>query len=437
MVSQKTLFEDQSVAIVDKSQKTKRLLIMDGGERQNYVKVWDSASNCQHTVTFDEFLNIPSRQSFADISFKEHDEIHVLGELAHFVLANDFSLAQIFSEQQTTELINIINSKRKFIFSVWSEKMTTAALRLIKGTKDIDDTRAICNWIQERNYYDTLKKIKTIEDLKTNSKIVTGNNWRQEVTNRDINKAQKVNYGLPKKNGVYLDLNLCPVMRDIILPNWKYIENLSPELKQLFKIDDWKEMYNKKTGRTLANFPNAHPEIKEFRHLIRVVIRSRDNPSLGIKKGDIDLVDWIPEMRGLYYVFNGLFDYNGELREHPINKGFVVSNNWLHDHYMVDKQHHQKGGVGRAIKYHYVFPPYVADKWEEIHGKKSWPRTTESYTSINSKGKKENKRHNRGSLTKEQDRFFLFHRNDIRKRERDEITIPFREKYLKHSPLNY
>jgi hypothetical protein len=142
-------------------------------------------------------------------------------------------------------------------------------------------------------------------------------------------------------------------------------------------------------------------------------------------------------MRGLYYVFNGLFNYEGELREHPMKKGFVVSNNWLHDHYMVDKQHHQQGGVARAIKYHYILPPYIADKWEKINGEKTWPRTTLSYAHIDSKGKKENKRHNRGSLTKEQDKFFVMHRNDIRKRERNEIINYFREKYLKNSNLDY
>jgi hypothetical protein len=292
--------------------------------------------------------------------------------------------------------------------------MTTAALRLINGTKDVDDTRAIANWITEHNFYDHLKKIATIEDLKTDLTISIGNKWRKEFTNREINKAQKVNYGLPKKQDVYMDLDLCPVMRDIILPNWKYIENLSLELKQLFKIDAWKEAYKKK--KTLANYPSVYPEIKQFRNLIKVVVRSKDNVQLGIHKGDVDLVDWIPEIRGLYYVFNGLFDYEGELREHPMKKGFVVSNNWLHDHYMLDKQHHQQGGVARAIKYHYILPTYIADKWDEIHGKKSWPRTTKSYASVDSKGNKENKRHNRGSLTKEQDRFFVLHRNDIRKR---------------------
>jgi len=438
MVCQKTLFDDQSVAIVDKSQKTKRLLIMDGGERKNAVKVWDTATATEYILTFDEYIDMFLLDSFQGVRYDEYDKVYFISELAHWILQNDFSLSQIFPEEKMVKIIDAVNNNPRFFMAAWSEKMTTSALKLYKrpsdglpGLKDVDDCPAIAHYIEYHNYYSDLNHIKSISDVRPidpNSPIGIGNAYRTNHWNKDMNKAQKVNYGLPKKQGIYQDLDLCPVMRDIILPRWEFLENnLPPELKKLWFVNSkgktWQELH--KSKKPLDNYPDEHVHITEYRHLIQVVKRTQDSKHGHFKKGDIDIVDWIPQMRGLYAAFNGIFDFGGVLRKHPIPTydGQLMSNNWLHNHYMVDKQHHQSGGVGRAIHYHYVFPPYVANCWEEIHGEDTWPRYTQNYICPHT-GK--NKRHNSGSLTKEQHDFLLETRTNIRKKIRDYIWNVFR-----------
>jgi hypothetical protein len=79
MISQKLLFDKKSIVTVKKNKKTTRLLVMDGGERQNYVKVWDSATDTAYPVSFDDFINIPNLSNFADIPFaKKKDGLSVV-----------------------------------------------------------------------------------------------------------------------------------------------------------------------------------------------------------------------------------------------------------------------------------------------------------------------------------------------------------------------
>ena len=445
---QNTLFDDgnietkstvSKITVMPKAQKTIRMLWMDGGERKNYVKVFDTATGKEHNVKFEDYLNIPLQDNFEGILFADYDLVYVGSELPHLVLALEYSLAQIFNEQQQTDFINAVNNSKNIVMVAWSEKMTTTALKLFKrpdgkdGLKDVDDCAAICHYIEYHNYYGNLNRIRCIDDLKPDDTITEGNDYRSERWNKDMNKAQKVNYGLPKKQGFFQDYDLCPVMRDIILPNWEYLENnLPPELQKLWKFNLWEELYKKK--RTLANFPEEHTHITQHRHLIKVTKKQKDSVDGDFKKGDIQIKDWIPEMRGLYSAFNGIFNYDGELRKHPLNKGYYMSMRWLRLHYMVDKQHHQKGGVGRAIHYHYVFPAYVQMIWEEIHGKKTWPAYSKCYQNphYNEKTKakqKKNKRNNRGSLTREQDNFLVENRADIRRKIRDCVWKPFIKKY--------
>jgi len=447
---QKTLFDDNKIetkssaseiVVTPKAQKTIRILWMDGGERKNYVKVFDTATMKEYNVKFEDYLNIPLQDNFEGVPFADYDIVYVGSELPHLVLALEYSLAQIFDEQQQTDFINAVNNSKNIVMVAWSEKMTTTALKLFKrpdgkdGLKDVDDCAAICNYIEYHNYYGNLKRIRCIDDLKPDDTITAGNEYRAEHWNKDINRAQKVNYGLPKKQGFLQDYDLCPVMRDIILPNWEYLENdLPTELQKLWKINLWKELYEKE--KTLANYPDEHTEITQHRHLIKVKKRKQDSKNGDFKKGDIDIEDWIPEMRGLYSAFNGIFDYEGELRKHPLNEGEYMSMGWLHDHYMVDKQHHQKGGVGRAIHYHYIFPPYVQKLWDEIHGDGDWPAYSCTYdnphygTDEKTKAKQgKKKRNNRGSLTREQGNFLVENRADIRQKIRDHIWKLFIEKY--------
>tara|TARA_B100002019_G_C21238783_1_gene584274 strand:- start:63 stop:1391 length:1329 start_codon:yes stop_codon:yes gene_type:complete len=439
-MNQKTLFADDSIVSNTTSTKTKRIIHMDGGERKSSLKVWDSATQTEYELTLDEYIEMLTLDSFQGVRFDEYDKTYITSELAHWLLQTEFSLAQIFTEEEMTQIINHVNNNDSLVLAAWSEKMTTSALKLYKrpdgkdGLKDFDDCAAIAHYIEYHNYYDNLKKIKSISDLKPNDIIAIGNDYRKNHWNKDMNKAQKVNYGLPKKKRIYQDLDMCPVMRDIILPNWKYLEeNLPIQLKKLWmgnmKGQTWQELYEK--NKTLANFPEEHKHIKEYRHLIEVIVRTQDSKSGEFKKGDVDIIDWIPQMRGFYTAFNGIFDYTGQLRKHPMassNQKFVT-NKWLHDHYMVDKAHHQQGGVGRAVMYYYVFPQYVASKYEEIHGKGTWPKSTTTYKCPHDEKQKKNKRHNRGSLTREQDRFFTKSRTEIRKLVRDYIWNVFRDKY--------
>jgi len=440
IMTQKTLFSDcaEIKEPLNEAKKTKRIIMMDGGERKNTVKVWDTATTTEYILTFDEYVDMFSQDSFQGVRYDEYDLVYFVSELAHWILQNEFSNAQIFPEEKMEKIIDAVSRNPRFVMAAWSEKMTTAALKMYKrpsdglpGFKDVDDCAALANYIQSRNYYKNLKIIKSISDVKPidpNSPIGIGDSYKANHWNKDMNKAQKVNYGLPKKQGIYQDLDLCKVMRDIILPNWEYFENnLPPELKKLWLVDadgyTWQDLDKK--NKTLANYPDEHVHITEYRNLIRVIKRTKDSTKGLFKKGDVDIIDWIPQMRGIYAAFNGIFDFDGVLRKHPMPSydGQLMSNNWLHDHYMVDKQHHQKGGVGRAIHYHYIFPPYVANCWEEIHGKNTWPRYTQTYACPHT-GK--NKRHNVGSLTKEQHDFLVAERTSIRKKIRDYIWNVFR-----------
>jgi len=421
---QKTLFCDEEIDRTSTENKTKRLLVMDAGERLSNVKVYDSHTQSEHWLSLEEYIKIFRDGTFAGVSFDEHDKIYNCSELAHFLLQKDYSLSQVFHKSQMEEMLSYINMSDKFEMIAWSEKMTPAALRLSRLPKDTGDCKAIASWISLNNQYDKMKKIKSIEDLEMPEVISIGNDWRANITNADMNKAQKVNYGLIKKHNFIQSYDLCPVMRDIILPQWEsMIEKLPEPLLKLWNVNGWKDAYKKK--KTLANYPEWHKHITENRNLIRISIRSETTKHWN--KGDVVIKDWIPEIRGIYSAFNGIFDYHGNLREHPMNEGKIVSNNWLHDHYYRESPHHHKGGVGRAIHYHYVFPNYVANCWEEIHGKQTWPRYSQNYDCEFSEKKKRN---NRGSLTLEQNNFLQHHRRMIRKLIRDNVWSKYTQRNL-------
>lgn len=412
-----TLDKEPEVKVISQ-QKTKRIFVMDAGERLNTVKVYDSYTDKLHILKFTEFLQILDNNSFDEISFDKHDEIVVISELAHWVIQTEYSYAQVFTEEQSQYLINAANSNEKFKIYAWPEKLTTSALRYANESKDQGDCKAICHWLTTLGGFKNLKKVRKIEDIKPSPIVLLGNEWRKEVTNKDLNKAQKVNYGLPKKQDTaFMDLNLCPVMRDIILPNWSFFQNLSPQLRKLWKIDIPKDK------KTLDKFPNAYTHIKEYRELIWVK-ETRDGKEVVVK-------DWFPLMKAIYACVNGLFDYDCELRldPRPERSGKLVSNNWLHDHYYCEKPHHQMSGVARAIKYHYAFPMYIKTIWNEKHGEGSWPSytATQGYKSPEGGGWK---KHNRGSLSIEQMDFMIYHRNDIRRREKHEVINVLRNKYL-------
>lgn len=409
--------------------KTEKILVIwiDGGGRIAELTVYNSGTKEITLISRKDFLKLPTKKEFNGVQFSDYDRVIFGSEMAHLTPQNGESDAQIYTDEELATLLKNISDNGHELIAT-SAKQFPSVLASYKGKKDVDDTAAWAEFLLRTNSFDNQKKIRTKDDFFPSKTVKIAIEWRRGVTNKDMNRAQKRNFGLPKKDGVYQDLDSCTVMRDLILPNIDWmLETFPKRLIRFFNLDGMTLTPKKilkpiSQTKILANYPDVRPDISQYRHLIQVVKRT---------SGKIEAVDWIPDFRALYAVFNGLFDYHGKVRLDPrdwVPSGTIVSNNFLHDHYFVDKQFHGLGGVPRAALYYYAFPRYVAESWYEINGADGvdWKKCTTTYIDENNN----NRRYNSGHLTDEQRDFLREKRSEIRKMNRDYIINPFRRKVL-------
>ena len=324
-------------------------MIMDAGEKRSDVKVYDDASGVERTMTLEEFIDLPNQTEYEGIPHSNFSNVYLGSEQAHLIPRGEFSLAHPMKLLQLESIKNNCDNSKNFRLVAFSEKVTPRALHYSghkygRGDKDNDDTFAIAKLICDFNMYDNLKRVKSF--VRSNRTVQCAN-WREQKANPSMNAAQTWNYGLIKKGESMLDLDLCPVVRDRLVPNLHKIASLSKDVEFFFSINSVKE------NRLLSSYPHIRPDISNCRDIIRVVKK---------KSGDVDyeVVDWSFEMRGMYAVANAIFNYDGSFRIDPIT-GNRVGNNFLNEAYYVNSQFHQKGGVGRAILYNYVMPIRMAE----------------------------------------------------------------------------
>lgn len=378
--------------------KKNRLMIMDAGERRDDVKLYDDASDTIKVLTKEEYIQLPLQDEYCGIRHSDFENVWLSTEQAHIVPSKMISLAQVFKLMELEQLKKNCEKSNNFILSAFSEKLTPRALHYSgnkygKGNKDNDDTFAIAKLIADFNQYDSLKKVKSFDKSDRTAKCAK---WREDVANPEMNAAQAWNYGLIKKGESRLDLDLCPVVRDRIIPNIHKIALLSEDVKFFFSLDSVKE------NRLLSSYPHIRTDITNCRDVIRVT-KKKNGPV------EYEVSDWAFEMRGLYAVANAIFDYNGDFRIDPITN-CRVGNNFLNEAYYVNSQFHQKGGVSRAVLYNYVMPIRIGDMWDQLNTDVKWPRYT-------------NSSYNRGDLTFEQDKFFILGRKRFKKSYNDIMTF--------------
>ena len=367
-----------------------RNIIMDAGQRRNTVNIYDSATKKQTELTFQELADLPLCDSLNGVNNSDFDKVRIISENAHLIPRGIYSIAQILTRDILDRLIK--NCKEKDIELLgYSEKLTPRALTYANLNKDTGDCEAIDRLLNNFPKI-TMRKLKTL-DMPEDKKICI--DWRKNEANQDMNIAQAVNYGLYKKGETYLDLNSCPVVKNIILPNYDSLFNTCSKTTQ--KIFNLHKVYEQQ--KNLA-FTSHHSDIiKENRRFFYVHTT---------KKGLPQNEDWIFEMRGIYAILNALVDYEGNPRYNPITKE-KPSNNWLIKNYFVHSPFHQQGGVARAILWNYIFPAFVANEWDNQYKTNQkdnkhlkWPRW-----SISPK--------NRGKLSTAQDKFFIHKRKLFRK----------------------
>lgn len=385
-----------------------RLMIMDAGERREDVKLYDDASGTTKVLSQQEYIDLPLQSEYEGIPHSQFDNVWYGTEQAHAVPRTRYSLAHLFKETQLQQLLTNCTESENFTLCTFSERLTSRALHYVKGSKDADDTRALATLI---SHFDLQPHFKKVKYFNMSPRMVVCNQQRTEVFNPQMNAAQAWNYGLIKKGESYLDLDLCPVTRDWILPHAEAISKISDWVKYFFSFD------TVKPNRLLSYYPDVRPDITEARDYISVTKK---------KGGEIEVKDWAFDMRGIYAVMNGLFDYDGNFRIDPIT-GQLAGNNYLKDAYFVESQFHQQGGVGRAILNNYVFPCRVGDLWDHYKGV------------VKTKGKQANldlawlrftnSSYNRGDLSPEQDAFLVQNRKHFKRAYRD-ILGYFRNFYF-------
>lgn len=367
-----------------------RHIIMDAGQRRNTVNIYDSATKIQSEITFQEFANLPLSDSLNGIEHSMFDKVRIVSENAHLIPRTKYSIAQILTKEILTSLIKNCEENDIEIFG-YSEKLTPRALTYSGLEKDTGDCESIHRLLLDFPEI-TMRKLKNLDMPESKRQ---GIKFRKTITNPDMNIAQAINYGLYKKGEIYLDLDNCPVVKNIILPHYDSLFNsCSKNTKKIFNLD---KAYQKEKNLLHTNH---HPDIPtEYRRFI-YVHTTRE----GLPQNE----DWIFEMRGIYAVLNALVDYETNPRKNP-ETNEKPSNNWLMQNYFVHSPHHQQGGVPRAILWNYVFPAFVANEWDEQYKTNlkdnkhlKWPRWS-------------NAPKNRGKLSSTQDKFFIHKRAIFRK----------------------
>lgn len=351
--------------------KTIRILAIDAGERLNTLKLTDNITEKTIVITFDELKNLPLQDSILGIDNSHFKEIHIVMEGAHAAPRRKHSLSQILEGHILEGLIKNCNSTDNFKFMVISEKLTSRALTHYQynyndsASKDTHDGIAIIKLIEDFPEIE-LKKIKSAKDLHKKDRVEAGRQWRLTETNPDMNYLQALNYGLIKKGEYRLELDLVPVIRDIILETYPMLyKSSSPIVKKFFLLTD--PNVDPENEKALINNEEWLPHIDKHRNLIHIGIQKKQK--IDGKLVDIDPfikgVDWSFEMRGLSACLNAICDSDGHVRsleEKYMHEG-RISNNWIKDFYFVHNQFHHQGGVARAILMNYLFPTFHAKTW--------------------------------------------------------------------------
>lgn len=351
--------------------KSTRILAIDAGERLNTLKLTDNITEKTIVITFDELKNLPLQDSILGIDNSHFKEIHIVMEGAHAAPRRKHSLSQILEEHILAGLIDNCNSTNNFKFKVISEKLTSRALTHYQynydasASKDTHDGIAIIKLIEDFPEIE-LKKIKNAKDLYKKDRVEAGRQWRLNETNPDMNYLQAINYGLIKKGEYRLELDLAPVIRDIVLETYPILYRSSSQIvKSFFLLTD--PDVDPENIYPLINNEEWLQHIDKHRNLIRIDIQKSKKIDGKLVKVEpfIKKCDWSFEMRGLSACLNAICDSDGivrSLEEKYMHEG-RISNNWIKNFYFVHNQFHHQGGVPRAILMNYLFPAFHAKTW--------------------------------------------------------------------------
>lgn len=387
--------------------KSIRILAIDAGERLNTLKLTDNITERTTVITFDELKNLPLQDSILGIDNSHFKEIHIVMEGAHAAPRRKHSLSQILEGHILESLIDNCNSTDNFKFMVLSEKLTSRALTHYQynydasASKDTHDGIAIIKLIEDFPEIQ-LKKIKSAKDLYTKDRVEDGRQWRLTETNPDMNYLQALNYGLIKKGEYRLELDLVPVIRDIILETYPILyKSSSPIVKKFFLLTD--PNVDPENEYALINNEEWLPHIDKHRNLIDIGIQKKRKIDGKLVDTDpfIKSVDWSFEMRGLSACLNAICDSDGHVRsleEKYMHEG-RISNNWIKDFYFVHNQFHHQGGVPRAILMNYLFPAFHAKTWVGENKDDKW---LSWHKGIKNRGKLNEKQNKHLVLTRKQ-----------------------------------